>query len=394
MSIIETAKSLQTHLAVLRREFHQHPEPSMYEEWTSQRILRELEEIGGYQISKHLGSGGHGILAEISGEKPGKTIVLRADMDALQITEETDAPFQSLNPGKMHACGHDNHITALLGAAQILVQHRDKLEGTVRLIFQPAEELSPVGGARSMIDAGALDGADAVFGMHVWPNLPLGVVGIKPGPAMAASDHFTIHITGKPSHAGRPQDGCDAVVAGANFVTAAQTIVSRNVDPMESVVITIGQLHAGTRYNILSGECEIQGTCRTYSPEVRDLVERRLQGVLDGVCTMYNCTGTLEYCRGYAALINDPKMTEYAAQTVADLFGSDHLAHMDTPTMLAEDFSFYLLEKPGSFVWFGTGDDGGGSWPLHNCHFNPDEDILWRAAALMTGLALNRGEIL
>ncbi|MGL5437256.1 MAG: M20 metallopeptidase family protein [Lachnospiraceae bacterium] len=386
MTLIESAKALQPHLVKLYHEFHTYPELSCTEARTSERILRELDAIGGYQITKKLGSGGHGILAELKGDLPGETVVLRADIDALPIQEKTGLPYASQTENVMHACGHDMHITGLLGTARLLAEHRRELRGTVRLIFQPAEEDAPVGGARSMIEAGALDGASGVFGLHVWPELPLGTVGVKPGSAMAASDHFTVNIVGKACHAARPQDGCDAVVAGAQFVTAIQTIISRNRNPLESAVLTVGVVEAGNRYNVVAEECLLHGTCRTFNPEVRDMVERRLSEVLDGVCALSGCTATLKYRRGYDALVNDEQMSRYVHQVAADLFGSENAVFPMEATMCAEDFSFYTGKVPGAFAWLGTGGTEGGDWPLHNCHFAPDESVLWRAAALLAQL--------
>ena len=385
MTVAESAKAIEEHLRQLRREFHRHPETSGNERETAARIVRELEDIGGFEIRE--GVGGNGVIAELSGALPGPTTALRADMDALQIEEETGLSFRSENPGVMHACGHDNHITMALGAARLLAQGKDELRGRVRMIFQPSEELSPQGGSRKMIEEGALEGVDAVFGMHVWPDLPLGKVGVKAGPLMAASDHFTVTIKGKPSHAARPNEGIDALVAGAQFVTAAQTIVSRNADPMKSIVITIGRLNAGTRYNIIAGECVLEGTCRTFDPSVRDLAERRLSEVLAGICTVSGCTGELNYERGYMAVMNDGKMADYMKESADRILGNGTAVTVE-PAMTAEDFSFYLDKKPGAFAWIGTTPPGETVWPLHSSHYSPDEGVLWRGAALLAGLAL------
>ena len=386
MTILDQAQQIQPHLVQLRREFHAHPEISSHETETARRIVAELENIGGYTI--RTGISGNGVLADLEGGLPGTKIALRADMDALQITEETGLPFASENPGVMHACGHDNHITMLLGAAQLLVKMRDQLHGSVRLIFQPAEELSPVGGSRGMIEAGVLDDVDAIFGLHVWPELPMGTFGTKPGPLMASSDHFSVYIDGRSSHGAKPDAGIDAVVAGSQFVTAAQTIVSRNTDPLQSAVITIGRFQGGTRYNIVAGESDLEGTCRTFNPQVRELAEHRLNDVLKGICTLSGCTGELKYEHGYCSVINDPKETDYLLKAAASLFGAEKAVTVDAPSMCAEDFAFYLTKRPGAFAWLGTALPDEPAWPLHNCHFNVPEEILWRGAALLTQLAL------
>ena len=386
MKIIESAKKIQPYLQEIRRDLHKHPEISNEEKKTAEIIAEELREIGISDIKENVN--GHGIIAEIHGAGDGKIVALRADMDALQIKEETGLPYKSESEGLMHACGHDAHMTMVLGAARLLNEKKDELKGNVRLIFQPAEEITPMGGSRGMIAGGALDNVDAVFGLHVWPDLPLGKVGVKAGPLMAASDHFTVTIKGKPSHAAKPNEGIDALVAGAQYVSAIQTIVSRNADPMKSIVITVGKMNAGTRYNIVAGECVLEGTCRTFAPELRDLAEERLQIVLDGICTLSGCTGVLNYERGYMAVINEPESVEYVSETVKKLFGNDAAVSVE-PAMTAEDFSFYLDKKPGAFAWIGTTKEGDTVYPLHNSRYSPDEDVLWRGAALMAELVLD-----
>lgn len=386
MNIVDIARNLQEELKKIRRELHQYPEISNNEKKTSEIILRELKKIEGFEIKENVN--GYGIIADLKGKYPGKTVALRADMDALQIEEEINFEWKSKNKGVMHACGHDNHITMVLGAGIILSKLRDKLYGSVRLIFQPAEELSPNGGAKGMIKSGALEGVDNIFGMHVWPELPLGKIGIKVGPLMAASDHFTIKLKGKPSHAAKPNEGIDAVVAGAQFITAVQTIISRNIDPMKALVITIGKIQGGSRYNIVAGECILEGTCRTFSPEVRDLAENRMKEILDGVCLLSGCSGELNYERGYMSVINDKEMVEYFTRITKKLYGDESIIEVD-PAMTAEDFSFYLNERPGAFAWIGTTAEGEKIYPLHNSHYNPDEEVLWRGSALFAELVLN-----
>lgn len=386
MKIIESAKKIQPYLQEIRRELHKHPEISNEEKKTAEIIAEVLRKMGISDIKENVN--GHGIIAEIHGAGDGKIVALRADMDALQIKEETGLSYKSESDGLMHACGHDAHMTMVLGAARLLNERKDELKGNVRLIFQPAEEITPMGGSRGMIAGGALDNVDAVFGLHVWPDLPLGKVGVKAGPLMAASDHFTVTIKGKPSHAAKPNEGIDALVAGAQYVSAIQTIVSRNADPMKSIVITVGKMNAGTRYNIVAGECVLEGTCRTFAPELRDLAEERLQIVLDGICTLSGCTGVLNYERGYMAVINEPESVEYVSETVKKLFGNDAAVSVE-PAMTAEDFSFYLDKKPGAFAWIGTTKEGDTVYPLHNSRYSPDEDVLWRGATLMAELVLD-----
>ncbi len=388
-TILKAARAIQPRLVELRRRLHAHPEVSGNEVGTARRVLEELNAIGGYSI-RH-GVSGFGILADMDGGAAGPKIALRADMDALQITEETGLPFTSETPGVMHACGHDNHVAMLLGAARLLSEMREDIKGSVRLIFQPAEELSPVGGAKGIIAAGALDGVDAVFGLHVWPDLPMGTFGTRPGPLMASSDHFSVCIEGKSSHGAKPNAGIDAIVAGSQFVSAIQTIVSRNMDPMQSVVISIGKFHSGTRYNIIAEQCEMEGTCRTFAPEARELAERRLNDILHGICALSGCTGTLNYEHGYCSVVNDAAQAEYVLKVAESLFGSSCAEVPAEPSMCAEDFAFYLREKPGAFAWLGTALDGEEVWPLHNCHFTAPEDILWRGAALLAQIVLGYG---
>ena len=386
MSLLNNAKDLQSWLVHIRRQIHAFPEISGEEQKTAKYIIDELHAIGGYKIRCEIN--GHGIIADLESHVPGPRIALRADMDALHIQEETGLSFASKNSGVMHACGHDAHVTMLLGAAKLLYNMRDQIKGSVRLIFQPAEELSPIGGARGMILAGALEDVDSIYGLHVWPYLPMGVLGTKSGTLMASSDHFEVQIDGRASHGAKPSDGLDAIVAGAQFVNAVQTIVSRNIDPMQSAVISIGECHAGTRYNIIAEQCRMEGTCRTFNMNVRDVVENRLKDILHGVCQLSGCRGCLNYERGYPPVINDLKQTEYLLKTAEELFGVDRVAAVPEPSTCAEDFAFYLQEKPGAFAWLGTALPGEEIYPLHNSHFTIPEDILWNGAAFLAQLVI------
>ncbi len=387
MTVIEQAQALQPYLSELQREFHENPEPSRGEKETSARVLRELKKIGHWSVRPNVY--GYGILADLEGGQPGKRVALRADMDALQITEESGLPYASRNPGLMHACGHDNHMTMLLGAAKLLAENQEKIRGSVRLIFQPSEELAPHGGAKGMIAAGAMKDVDAVFGLHVWPGLPMGSFGTRAGALMAASDHFTITIQGESSHGAMPHLGCDAAVAGAQVVTALQSIVSRNVDPMKSAVITIGRIQGGTRYNIVAESCELEGTCRTFDPAVRLLCRKRITCIANSVAEAMGCECVINYEMGYNAVQNDSAMADYLLHTAAGLFGSDKAVRVPGPAMTAEDFSFYLQEAPGSFAWLGVDEPGKEVWPLHSCHLATPADILWRGSALFTQMVLD-----
>ncbi len=390
MDITEKARELQPYLEKLREEFHRHPETAGQEKETSRRVVQELEDIGGFSITTNVA--GYGVLAEIQGAHPGPTLVFRADMDALQIQEETGLACCSQNPGKMHACGHDFHITMLLGGARLLKEFQNQLKGTVRLCFQPSEESTPKGGSQDMIAQGALKDAQGVFGLHVWPQVPSGRFGLRAGPLMAASDHFFAHFVGKASHAARPHDGIDALLAGAQFITSAQSIVSRSKNPLHDAVITMGKCLAGSAYNIVPEHCVIEGTVRTFLPEDRDLVERRLHEVFQGVCTASGCTGLLDYQRGYIPLVNHPAMTHYVATVATQLFGESAVFQEEEPSMASEDFAYYLEKVPGCFAWL-TCSTSEEDAPLHNSRFTPDPGILWRGASIFAGLALHNQQL-
>ena len=385
--IVESAKALMPKLVEIRRDFHEYPETSQNEVETSRKVASYLKEMGCDQVIEDVG--GHGVIGVIKGKKDGKTVALRADMDALQIQEMNDVEYKSRNDGVMHACGHDNHMTGLLGAAKLLCQNRDEICGTVKLVFQPAEEFSPIGGSRGMLESGYLDDIGAIFGLHVWPDLPHGTVGIKAGPLMAATDHFTITIHGKTAHGAKPDQGIDAVVLGAQFVMAAQSIVSRKVNPLDNAVVTFGIFNAGTRYNIIAGECVLDGTVRTLNEKTRDMIEETMRKLLDGLCLQSGATADIVYGRGYPALVNHAEDAALVRRTAVSLFGEENVEDVQDPAMPAEDFSFYLKEKKGAFVWLGTAKEGKEVWPLHNSRFDVDEDILWRGAALLAQTAMD-----
>lgn len=385
--MVESAKALMPKLVEIRRDFHEYPEISQHETETAKKVAAYLKEMGVDEVIENVG--GHGVIGVIKGAKEGGVVALRADMDALQIQEMNDVEYKSRNDGVMHACGHDNHMTGLLGAAELLCQNRGEIHGTVKLVFQPAEEMSPVGGSRGMLESGYLDDIGAIFGLHVWPDLPHGKIGVKAGPLMAATDHFTITIHGKTAHGAKPDQGIDAVVLGAQFVMAAQSFVSRKVDPLDSAVVTFGIFNAGTRYNIIAGECVLDGTVRTLKPETRVMIEDSMRKLLDAICLQSGATADIVYGHGYPALVNHEADAALIRKTAVSLFGEDEVVDVKNPAMPAEDFSFYLKEKEGCFVWLGTAKEGETPWPLHNSRFDVDEDILWRGSALLAQTAID-----
>lgn len=383
-TIKEAVQQYMNDMIQIRRHIHEYPEISNEEVNTAAFMAQKLREFG-IDVKENV-AGTHAVIGTLKGGKPGPTIALRTDMDALSISEETGLPFASKNAGKMHACGHDGHMTVLLGAAHTLSQLKDELAGTVVFVCQPAEEKSPVGGAKTLVKSGVLDGIDAIYGFHVWPNLPTGKIGVKAGPMMAASDHVRIVIRGKSSHAAMPHQGIDSIVAAGQFITAAQDIISRQINPLYPAVLTFGRIAGGTRYNIVAGSVELEGTCRTYHREAQDTVETKLGKLLQGLDLAYGTESTLEYERGYAAVTNTPEQAAFVADTIKACFGADALAAAEEPAMTAEDFSGYLQAYKGAFFWLGATKPGAPVYPLHNSHFAIDENCLPIGAELMVSL--------
>ena len=354
-----------------RRHFHSYPEVSGEEVNTSKYIQEELTKLG---IPFETGFFQNAVLGTIKGGKPGKTVALRADMDALPVTEQTGLPFASKHKGVMHACGHDSHMAILLGAAAVLNEMKDQLCGTVKLFFQPAEEEAAIGGGRHIANSGKLDDVSEIYGLHVWPELPVGVVGLKPGNLMAASDRFYVHVKGKSTHAAQPHNGTDALVAAAHFIIDVQSLISREMNPMENVVCTIGLMNAGTRYNVGVEDAYLEGTVRTYTPALRDKMEQRLGEILQGLDVMFHTHSELNYVRGHSATINTPEKIKFLQEIGKEYLGEEHITQPEFPSMCAEDFSSYLEKFPGAFMWLGTGKPG--TPALHNASFAIDESIL------------------
>lgn len=384
--ILKKSKENQELLIKIRRELHMNAETSQNEIETSKIIMKYLND---FKIPYKNKIGGNGIVAEIVGNEPGKIVALRADMDALEMEEDTDIDFKAKNKNVMHSCGHDSHMTFLLGAAKLLNDNKDKIKGKVKLIFQPAEELSPIGGAPKILESGLLNDVDAIFGSHVWPDLPFGKIAIKEGPMMANSDHFTIKFTGASSHAAKPHEGIDAVVMGSQFVNAMQTLISRNTDPMNSAVLTVGRFIAGTRYNVMAEEALIDGTCRTFSKEDRMRISEDMGNLARAIAEVNHGKCDYNYGFGYPAVINEKNSVKIVKESVSEIFGNDSLLEIDKPAMTAEDFAFYLEKIKGAFYWVGIGKEGEKNYPLHSKKFYLNEDILYRGSALMCQIALN-----
>ena len=371
MPIVNRVADLQPDIQAWRRDIHQHPELMYDVHRTAAFVADRLREFGCDEVATGLGV--TGVVGVIRGRKPAgkgdiRVIGLRADMDALPIEEETDLPYASRTPGKMHACGHDGHTAMLLGAARYLAETRN-FAGDAVVIFQPAEEGGA--GAAAMIRDGLMDrfAIDQVYGMHNGPGIPIGAFAIRPGPIMAATDSVDIRIEGVGGHAARPHKCIDSVLVGAQLITALQSIVSRTVDPLESAVISICEFHAGNARNVIPQTAELKGTVRTLTDEVRELVERRVREVVAGVAQMTGAKIDLVYERGYPVVVNHALQTDAAIQVAKEIAGDSNVHDM-APLMGAEDFAYMLEQRPGAFIFCGNGDSAGLHHPAYN--FNDD----------------------
>ena len=367
---------------------HQHPEPSGQEKETSAYVAQVLRDMG-LEPTEHVG--GYGVTALIQGAGPGKCVGLRADMDALQLTESTGLACTSLNPGMAHSCGHDTHTAMLLGAAYVLNELKDTFNGTVKLIFQPSEENAADSGAKKMIADGVLQNptVDAVFGQHVWPTFPVGKIGVRSGPMMAASDRFFITVKGKSSHGGSsPEEGIDAIMIASYVVAALQSIVARNVSPLKSTVISIGTIRGGTRYNVVADEVVLEGTCRNLDLNVRDTMPGRIENIIKGVTEGLVRVLEFRYLRGYSTCVNDPEFYVFAVDSIVDILGEDGLIIPEYSSLGGEDFSFYSKEVPCAFFWLGCHDESKPLYPIHHGSFAPAEEALPVGMEVMVSSAL------
>jgi len=368
---LNQASAIAERLAGLRHAFHRCPELGNREFKTAERIEGELAALG-IPARRLLDTA---VVGTLTGGLPGRTVALRADMDALPLTEATGADFASENPGAMHACGHDVHMTAALGAARLLAARRDTLPGTVVFLFQPDEEGR--GGAQRMIEAGVLEGVDAVFGAHVSPELPLGEVGVRSGKFYAASDTFRIVVHGKSAHGAEREKGVDALGAAADLTTRLIAL-PKALAPGETGVLTVGTLHAGTAENALADRAELSGIIRTLGPDARAALKRRFREAVDAALDDWGATAEVELRASYPGVVNDEGMTALAERAARNLLGDGRVHAIARPTMTTEDFGYFLMERPGSFYHIGAGCEK----PLHNTSFLPDDRAAVIAAAV------------
>lgn len=363
-------------LVAVRRDLHMHPETGFEEVRTAGIVAERLRALG---LEPRTGVGRTGVTAVIEGGRPGRTVLLRADMDALPIHEENDTDYRSRTDGKMHACGHDCHVSVLLGIAKRLVEGAQDMPGRVLLVFQPAEELGgPKGGAEAMLRTGLLEeyAPDAAFGLHVWQDLPLGVVGVTPGPWMAAVDEFTVTVQGKGAHAAMPEASLDPVVCLAAMVTALQTIVSRNTDPFLQAVVSVTQLRAGSAFNIIPESAWMNGTIRVFDRALWAAIPGLFERVVQGVAVAHGCAAEVKFERGNPPTVNDPAMCAFPRAAAIEVVGEANVRD-DVRTMGGEDFSAFLARVPGAFIAIGSRNEARGLVHAHHHpRFDVDEDAL------------------
>jgi hippurate hydrolase len=371
-------------IVALRRDIHREPELGFDTEKTAEKVLAAL---GSLPLDIETGVAKNGIVATLEGEGDGPTVALRADMDALPILEDTGLPFASETEGKMHACGHDGHTSMLVGAAHVLSGMRDRFDGTVKFVFQPAEEGG--GGGKVMVDEGVADGVSSIFALHLWPGLPFGKVATKAGPIMAAADAFEMEIKASGGHGAMPHLACDAIAIAAQVVTALQTIVSREVDPVEPAVLTVGEIGAGTAFNIIPDKARIGGTVRTLNADLRKKIPARMEELARGVAQGMRGDVDLDYTFSYPVTVNDEAAADLALGVAEDLFGGESVLELPNPSMGGEDFAYFLQKVPGAFIWLGIGEDASG---LHTPGFAFDEEILPRGSALLAALSISASQ--
>jgi amidohydrolase len=376
----EVREGVGERIVALRRDIHREPELGFDTEKTAGKVLAALE---GLPLDIRNGVAENGVVATLKGEGDGPTVGLRADMDALPILEETGLPFASEVDGRMHACGHDGHTSMLVGAAHALSGMRERMNGTVKFFFQPAEEGG--GGGKVMVEEGVANDVASIFALHLWPKLPFGKAATKAGPIMAAADAFEMTVRGAGGHGAMPHLTADAITMAAQIVTALQTVVSREVDPVEPAVLTVGEIGAGTAFNIIPETARLGGTVRTLNEELRRRMPERIEHLARGVAQGMRGDAEIDYEFSYPVTMNDEGAANRALGVIGDLFGEENKLELPNPSMGAEDFAFFLQKIPGAFIWLGIGQDVSG---LHTPTFAFDEEILPLGSALLTALAL------
>jgi amidohydrolase len=378
-------ESILPEIIEFRHELHQHPETRFEEVWTSERIAKQLNAWG---ISHQTGlAKGTGIVASIEG-KPGKTIALRTDIDGLEVKEATGLPYASRIPNLMHACGHDGHMANLLGVARVLLEYHESLQGTVRLLFQPGEEQG--GGARHMIADGALEGVDAIFGLHGWPQLETGKIAVKSGALMASADFFRVHIEGKGCHGADPASGIDPVLVAAHLTTALQSIVSREMDPRKPAVLTVGHIDAGSTTNIIPDTALLEGTIRSFDGATDALLRESIERIAGNTAQAFRASARVTFGeKPYPALINDEAMTQLLVDSASKTIGDENVVILTEPSMVAEDFACYLEEVPGAFFFLGMANNTDEAYPpLHSPFYDFNDKALPTSIGVMAELAL------
>ncbi|MCY7469467.1 MULTISPECIES: M20 family metallopeptidase [Bacillus] len=387
-SINERLDEHYEEMVEIRRHLHMNPELSFQEEETAAFIASYYDTL---QIPTRTKVGGHGVLAFIEGASPGPTIALRADFDALPIHDEKDVPYKSTKPGVMHACGHDGHTATLLVLAKVLHTHRNQLKGKIVLIHQHAEEYAP-GGAKPMIEDGCLDGVDVIFGTHLWSSEPCGTILYKSGNFMAAADRFSIQVQGKGGHGAQPHLTKDAVLIGSQIVANLQQVVARKVNPIDSAVVSVGGFVAENAFNVIADSAVLTGTARSFEESARHIIEREIEQVVKGVCQMHDAAYTYEYVRGYPAVKNHPKPTEYIAGIANQTEGVTEVKEAETQ-MGGEDFAYYLQHVPGTFFYTGAMPENSQDvYPHHHPKFDINEKAMPIAAKVLANAVLSYNE--
>lgn len=381
--IYSTLDNSLEEMIAIRRYLHMHPELSYQEFETANYICNFYDQLG---IPYERNIGENGIVARIEGQLPGKTVALRADFDALPIQEETGVEYQSLVPNVSHACGHDGHTATLLIVARTLFAQRDSLPGTYIMIHQHAEEITP-GGAKTMVEAGCLDGVDAVFGTHLWSQFESGTVQTCPGPMMAGADRFELKIIGAGGHGAMPHTTVDAITLGAQIISTLQQIVARRVNPTSPAVLTVGSFHSGNAFNIIAGTAELTGTVRTFDTATREQIIVDMERIIKGLCDAAGATYEFDYMRGHPPVINNAQMAEHVLTTAAAIIGEENVAVMEA-NMVGEDFSYYLNARPGSYYFTGAKPRIGVAYPHHHPKFNFDENAMVVAGKTLASTAI------